>query len=447
MIPEAPCDSKSGSPAHRRRCPNLRAMRRLLMLVVVAALVASACGDDSAPASTTTTTVDAATLNDDLNQLVAAAEAVRGLRFFDTPTVTIVSSSELADRVRAQIDDGIKPDELAVFQRLYETLGLLDGTVDLAQAYRDLYAEQVGGYYDDDTKEMVIAGDETLTPLAKSIVVHELIHALTDQQYDFSTAMNDLFDAGDYEHAAAIQSLVEGDATYYQLVYLQGLPADQQVEAVTESLQTDTSVVDSLPDWFSRDLTFPYDFGFSFVGRIVSEQGAAGVDQAYTHLPQSTEQIIHPEKYLVMEPPIDVEVPAIEVPGYTDFEDGVFGEWNLSLYLLSGVQEGEALVASAGWGGDHYRIYDNGTDVVFLYVFVGDTPRDAEELAASLASSAAATMPVGSARTSDGVTTFSGGTSYARVSVADRTVVFVASGDPGAGQALANAVDAAALAP
>jgi len=415
------------------------------MLVVAAALVASACGDSSTPASTTTT-IDAATLNDDLNQLVADAESVRGLRFFDTPTVTIVSTSELADRVRAQIDEGIEPDELAVFQRLYETLGLLDGSVDLAQAYRDLYAEQVGGFYDDETKEMVIAGDESLTPLAKSIVVHELVHALTDQQYGFADQMNAYSDAGDWEHAAAIQALVEGDATYYQLVYLQGLPADQQVEAVTESLQADTTVLDSLPDWFARDLTFAYDAGYVFVGRLVTEQGAAGVDQAYTHLPESTEQIIHPEKYLVMEPPVDVEVPTIDVPGYTDFEDGVFGEWNLSLYLLSGVQEGEALVASAGWGGDHYRLYTNGTEVVFLYVFVGDTPRDADELAASLASSTAATMPVGSASTSDGVTTFSGGTSYARVSVSGKTVVFVASGDPAAGLALANAVDALALA-
>jgi hypothetical protein len=446
MIPEPDVLPGIAGTAHRHGWPNLLPMRRLLMLGVAVALVASACAESSSP-TTTTTTIDAATLNDDLNQLVAEAESVRGLRFFDTPTVTIVSSSELADRVRSQIDEGIKPDELDVFERLYETLGLLDGSVDLAQAYRDLYAEQVGGYYDDETKEMVIAGDEDLTPLAKSIVVHELIHALTDQQYGFADQMNEYFDAGDYEHAAAIQALVEGDATYYQLVYLQGLPADQQVEAVTESLQADTTVLDSLPEWFSRDLTFAYDAGFSFVGRLVSELGATGVDQAYTHLPESTEQIIHPEKYLVMEPPIDVEVPTIDVRGYTTFEDGVFGEWNLSLYLLSGVQEGEALIAAAGWGGDHYRLYTNGTDVVFLYVFVGDTPRDADELAASLASSAGATMPVGSARTSDGVTTFSGGTSYARVSVSDRTVVYVVSGDLAAGAALAAAVDASAPAP
>ena len=53
-----------------------------------------------------------------------------------------------------------------------------------------------------------------------------------------------------------------------------------------------------------------------------------------------------------------------------------------------------ALVAATGWGGDHYRIYTNGTEILFLYVFVGDTPRDATELAGSLVSSVAFKRPL-----------------------------------------------------
>ncbi|HLA66316.1 MAG TPA: hypothetical protein VJP05_02385 [Acidimicrobiia bacterium] len=424
-------------------------MRRLLACLLVAGLILAACGDDTSTSTTAPpTTVAVGDLNADLNLLVAAAEAGRGLAFFEPPTITIVSTAELADRVKAQIDEDLDPAEMLVFQHLYETLGLLDGSVDLVQAYRDLYAEQVGGFYDDDTGEMVIAGDEVLTPLSKSIVVHELVHALTDEQYGFASTMNDLVDAGRYEEAAAIQALVEGDATYFQLVYLQSLPADEQAAAVTESLRTDTTVIDRLPAWFAKDLTFAYDSGFGFVTRVISEEGAAGVNQAYTHFPASTEQILHPEKYFSMEPPLEVAVPTLDVPGFDVFEDGVFGEWNLGLYLLSGVDPGDALIAAAGWGGDHYRIYSNGTEVVFLYVSEADTPRDAQELAGSLGSSAAETMPVGSAHTSaDGVTTFSGGSGFAYVTVTDRTVVFVASRDVAAGQSLVGSLRTSGVTP
>jgi len=424
-------------------------MRRLIALLLALGLAAAGCGDDTVvPTSSTPRSIDAASLDDDLADLVRAAEEVRGLEFFDEPTITIVSSQELADRVKAEIDEDLDPDEMLVFQRLYELLGLLDGSVDLIQAYRDLYAEQVGGFYDHDTGELVVAGDADLTPLSKSIVVHELVHALTDQQYGFGDQTDALVDQDMFEQAAAIQSLVEGDATYFQLVYLQSLPPDEQTEAIQESLDTDTSVLDTLPAWFAEDLTFPYDYGFGFVTRLVAEQGAAGVNQAYTRFPASTEQILHPEKYFSMEPPLEVAVPTLDVPGFDVFEDGVFGEWNLGLYLLSGVDPGDALIAAAGWGGDHYRIYSNGTEVVFLYVSEADTPRDAQELAGSLGSSAAETMPVGSAHTSaDGVTTFSGGSGFAYVTVTDRTVVFVASRDVAAGQSLVGSLRTSGVTP
>src|SRR3990172_13008324 len=137
-----------------------------------------------------------------------------------------------------------------------ETLSLL--------AYISLYAEQVGGFYDHETGEMVIMGGSELSPLSKSIVVHELVHALTDQHYGFASLSDELWDAGEFERVSAISSLAEGDATYFQLAYLETLSTSDQVDAVTESMDVDTTVMDSLPASFSEDLTFPYDSGFGF---------------------------------------------------------------------------------------------------------------------------------------------------------------------------------------
>lgn len=413
-------------------------MRRFFPILLVLALFTGACGDD---ASTTTitgpaTTVGPGGVDGEIGALVAEAERVRGLEFFDEPTVAIVSQADLAERVRLQIEEDLDPEEVAVLQRLYELLGLLDGSVDLGQAYRDLYAEQVGGFYDGDTGELVVSsGGSGLSALSRTIVVHELIHALTDQHYGFDDRSTALVDTKQYEEAVALQALVEGDATYYQLIYMQELPVDDQLDAIQESLGVDTAVIDSLPVWFGEDLTFPYDSGFGFVSRLVQEHGVVGVNQAYERPPTTTEQIIHPEKYFAQEPAREVALPAAEVAGYEVFEEGSFGEWNLMLYLLDGVSRGDAVVGAAGWGGDRYRLYWNGTDLLFAYLYEGDTPRDAEEFAEYLIDSVAARMDVGSAQGGD-VTTFPGGSAYAYVERAGQRVLFVASFDRALGISL-----------
>jgi Zn-dependent peptidase ImmA (M78 family) len=409
-------------------------MRRTASLLLLVILVASSCGDGSP---------DVAGLENELDALVAATEDVRGLTFFEDPEIIIVSSGELADRVRLQLEEDLDPEETLITQRLFETLGLLDGSVDLLQSYTDLYAEAVGGFYDNETGEMVISGDDALSPLAKTIVVHELIHALTDQHFDFASKLDLLIDEKRYQEASAIQALAEGDATYFQLVYMQTLPTSEQVEAVQESLSVDTTVSDSLPEWFSEDLTWPYDAGFGFVDRLVSDLGVSGLNQTYTLLPTTSEHIIHPGSYLTRQPPRPASLPDVVIEGYEVFEESQWGEWNLQLYLLDGVDPGEAIVAATGWGGDEYRIYWDGTDVAFAYLFVGDTPRDADEMATSLAESVRQRMAVGSGFSTATGTTFSPGADFALIVRDGATVLFVAAGDPLVGANLGSQLRAA----
>jgi Zn-dependent peptidase ImmA (M78 family) len=398
-------------------------MRRIAPALVALLLLVSACGGDSGVAA-------------EMDSLVDATEDVRGLDFIEPPEIVIVSLEELAERVAAQIEEDLDPTEVLVTQRLYEVLGLLDGTIDLGEAYVDLYAEAVGGYYDSDTGEMVIAGENDLSPLSKTIVVHELIHALTDQHFGFGDTLDDLVDSGRYHEAAALQALVEGDALYYQLVYMQTLPTEEQVAAVQESLGASTTVQDSLPDWFSEDLTWPYDAGFLFVQTVIADQDVPGLNQAYTLLPTTTEQIIHPGAYFNRQPALPIELPDATVDGYEVFEEGEFGEWNLELLLLDGVLPGEAVVAATGWGGDEYRIYWNGTDVAFAYLYQGDSTDDTTELAGSLASSLSSSAAVGQAVSGPGGVTFGPGDDYAAIAVEGAQLLLVVAADPFVGSGL-----------
>jgi hypothetical protein len=115
-------------------------------------------------------------------------------------------------------------------------------------------------------------------------------------------------------------------------------------------------------------------------------------------LPQSTEQILHPEKYFVHEAPVKVELPDIEKPLNTrkqlptahrllptdrwrrvDFD--VNGEWNFYLILDQFLQASvESHRAAAGWGGDRYAVYENRKgDVIYISLSAWDTERDARE--------------------------------------------------------------------
>ncbi len=441
-------------------------MKRSIIFLAAAALLLVACGEEvdwptttggtttSAVTSTTaatttsgaTTTTQAATTSAGdagdtplgIQELIAATEDLRGRRFLEPIEVTVLSPDDLAARVRADLAEELDAEDLAVEQAFGQLLGILPADVDLAAAVADLYAEQVGGFYDGDTGELVVAGGEELSPLARTIIVHELVHALVDQHFGLTATLDGLVEAERYHQAAALQALAEGDATYFQMVYLQeGLSPEEQVEAVLESLETDTTVLDSLPGWIGEDLAFPYEWGFGFAERLVEEGGIAAVDQAYELLPTTVEQIMHPTAYFILEPARPVELAATALEGYEAYEEGEFGEWNLMLYLLDGIGDGDATVAAGGWGGDAYRLHWDGSRVAFAYLFEGDTPRDAEELAPALVDSLEASMAVGSPVIDEEAgTTVLEGDAFVFIQRVGAQVLLVVADDPAAGRAL-----------
>lgn len=413
-------------------------MRRFLVTVLVASLLAAACGAET----TTTTTVPVGGVSGTIEELIAETERIRGLEFIEAPTVVVLTRDALAERVAGIVDDDLDPDEVAVWQEIYGVLGLLDRSVDLADAYRSAYAEQVAGQYDPESGELFVGADAALSPLDRSIVVHELIHALTDQHFQYWAELEDLMDSGEYDAAAAIHALSEGDATYFQLIYLQSLPIGDYIAAVEQSLGVDTAVLDSLPGWFAADLVFPYDAGFRFVSRLVDTGGIDAVDQAYRLPPSTTEQILQPGKYLISEPALPVAIGLFDLAGYEVFDEGPLGAWGLQNLLFDGVDDADRIIASGGWGGDHIRILWDGSRVAASYTLEADTPSDAAEIGAALIDGMAA-RGLGSGRSAGpGATIFDTESGYVEVRVGERRVAMVIATEAAAGAAVG-----AALAP
>jgi hypothetical protein len=117
--------------------------------------------------------------------------------------------------------------------------------------------------------------------------------------------------------------------------------------------------------------------------------GYKGVDEAFGSPPDSTEQILHPEKYLDRETPIAVTVPA-DLPsklgaGWSNGGSDTLGELQLRIWLTQGgVSTAAASRAAAGWGGDRVMLLDGlGGAAAVALITEWDTPADANEFAAA----------------------------------------------------------------
>ncbi len=367
--------------------------------------------------------------------LMVEAEQVRGIPFIATPTVVILDDAEFTQRVADLVAEDLDEEELAVDSAFLSMLGMLNSGTDLYTLLIDLYSEQVAGFYDGDAEEMVVpAAPDGFTPLQKITVLHELVHALTDQHFDFNDEYEVLIDDGTGDDASAFQALIEGDATRSQFVYMEGMSPIEAVQAATEALSYDSSVLDSIPGWMQADLTFPYDQGLVFVDAIVSAGGLAAVDEAYQAPPETTEQILDVAKYNHREQPRDLAPLTVDLDGWDLHDEATFGEWGLRLILGESVPPGEATQAAAGWGNDTYRVFSRGADVAMAMSYVGDSERDAEELANALIVHVRDSMDAGPPEESAGGLLYRQGRVYAFIDRVDDTLYWIVSTNAAAGE-------------
>jgi len=362
---------------------------------------------------------------------------LRGLSFIDEPDVTILGGDAFAARVRADLEDELDSEGLGVDARVFRLLGILDPGVDLEQLYLDLYTEQVAGFYDGDSGELVVGGDrDDLSVVDRSTVIHELVHALGDQHFAFSDTLDELVDEERFDEVNALQALVEGDATYFQYVYIQDLPLADQLELAVEAMQVDSSVLASAPDWVVSSLFFPYEAGESFVGQLVATGGIAAVDQAYAAPPTSTENILHPERYQAGETIRTVPPLGLAVDGYTTHEESSFGELGFRLLLMDTVSPGVLTQAVDGWGGDAYQVLFDADDVAFAVAYRGDSEEDAVELAQALVEHVRSVMGAGAGVDFGGGLLFDEGNGYAFINRIGDGLVMVAATDRTLGAAV-----------
>jgi hypothetical protein len=152
-----------------------------------------------------------------------------------------------------------------------------------------------------------------------------------------------------------------------------------------DSQQNATEQLDRAPRALRESLMFPYESGLTWATALYQRGGWNAVSNAFTKLPQSTEQIMHPDKYFAYEAPLKMTLPELNPqlgPTWKHIDSDVNGEWGCYLLLAEYLNDSdEAKQAAAGWSGDEFALYEGAkpSDLFVAQITAWDTPQDARE--------------------------------------------------------------------
>lgn len=270
------------------------------------------------------------------------------------------------------------PSERESDQKLLATLGLIDPNESVVQTLLDVLQEQVIGVYNQDDKVMYLVSDSTQFGAAeKDTFAHEFTHALQDQYYDL-TKLAPKHPAND-DRALAISALTEGDAVLMQRLWAQEKLSPAELSTLGSG--GSDSKLFSAPLFLREQLLFPYTSGFNFVRQIYQTRGGyPALDEVFKNPPDSTAQILHPDKYWAQQKPTDVSLADLSLTlgsGWRKISSNVMGELDLRLILqqLTDPTRGER--GASGWAGDRWQLLEKDNKQAIVVKTVWDSEAEA----------------------------------------------------------------------
>jgi hypothetical protein len=335
-----------------------------------------------------------------VREVSGTVEQLRRLRFKTPVAVEVIDAATARKDFESEIDDADR-EEAKRTHDAWVHLGLIPEKTDLVKAQLDLAESDLLGYYQTGSKRFRLL-DHVPEREMRSVMAHELTHALEDQHYDLEALQKR---ATNEDQAVAILSVVEGSAMVATLSILNregGI--GRAKEEAARSGQERAETVRGAPTFVQMRLLMPYTLGFSFLLRgkpwewLYDGVRIEDVERAYADPPHSTTEILHPEQYWVgrRTTPPRLSLPDVSAtlgPGWSRVVTGSIGE--LGLTMLTGMplrrESYEALLptrwttpGATGTAGDVYQHYVAGERKVTVLLTRWESLRDADEFERNL---------------------------------------------------------------
>jgi hypothetical protein len=274
-------------------------------------------------------------------------------------------------------------------EKTLEAFGLIPKNFPLDSFMLDVLTDQVAGLYDPKAKEFYIA-DWIPVDEQKTVMSHELTHALEDQSFRIDDWIKAARPNDDAELAR--DSVSEGSAMAAMVDYqmldqhigVRELPDVTlliRAGAITE-MDKDPNL-SKAPIYIRDELLFPYLAGTGFTQEFLkAHSGWKDIHLIFENPPVSTQQILHPDLYLNGTKPVAVTLPAWKGVAPDDWkllEENTMGEFGVGEVLKQFKKDNSEDPLSTAWKGDRYAVFDDpkskATPLVFRIAL--DSPEDA----------------------------------------------------------------------
>jgi hypothetical protein len=312
-----------------------------------------------------------------VDELIKFSSEETGLPIKTSVKRQLISRATIESYLEKKFAEDQSAKRLQRGQIVLEKFGLLDRDFALKPFLLALLKEQIEAYYDSKTKTVYLL-DWVGVEEQKSVLAHELTHALQDQRIGLEKWSDQSIDQvsrnsrEDSDHLAkdemdtARDAVVEGQATAVMMDYIlkpsgKSLVKNPEViGAIQEQMSgtEDSPVLARAPLLLSESLLFPYREGLSFEQDVWTDEGqTAAFAGTLDRPPTSTWEIINPREYEMRHQPVVPLLPNIHPlvdKLYKPYDVGQIGQ--LDLHILTKLFGGE--VASSqltpAWDGGLY---------------------------------------------------------------------------------------------
>jgi hypothetical protein len=341
---------------------------------------------------------------------------LRGLNFKHSVEPRFMERPDLQAHMQMLYREDTTDQELDLTDSSLKVFGFVPPSFKTEETVLNLYSEEVAGFYDPKRKQIFLIKEPEKPQKSqkpgliarllgaktgfdkdeqKSTLSHEMAHALADQHFDLVKLQEQA--ESDDDRSLALQALVEGEATLVMMAEMEranGGNGKEILNASPSAMDFSFRIMQSFlpfasgktfrtaPPIFRETMMFGYLKGMVFLLHLTNDNEWERVNEAFRKPPLSTEQVLHPEKYLKgIDAPQEIVLPALsELVGadWKELGQNVLGELQISILL----RKHWGAKAAAGWGGDRYAVFRGPNDKIALVWFTTwDTETDAKEFA------------------------------------------------------------------
>jgi len=304
-----------------------------------------------------------------VREITQELERISGLSQRRPVMLERIARDQVKGFLEKRIREEIRPEEIHAEQVTLKKFGLLPAEFDLRKAMVELLGEQAAAFYDFRKKRLFLIegpGGE----VQHSALVHELAHALADQHFNLRRYV----ERGRASDDASLARLavMEGQATWLMSEYLtrqtgQSLKDSpvlvRMMSRAAELSAGQFPVFEAAPPYLREVLLFPYTQGMLFQHAVLEKLGPAGFGEVFRRPPVSTQQVLHPEKYLEGLQPASPRLMLPKLPrGFRVLAEGTLGELDHAILLRQHAGGKQAEAVAPHWRGGAYKVWERAAD-------------------------------------------------------------------------------------